>query len=60
MDYLLSAKQMCERLSMNPATLYRKIRRGEIDAPLKDGPRSKWLESSAQKYIEGLKRQNAA
>lgn len=60
MERLLSVKAVCTALDMHRATLYRKIKAGEIPQPLKDGPRSKWPESEIQPYIERLKAQRAA
>lgn len=45
---------------MHRSTLYRKIASGEIPKPLKDGPRSKWLEEDITPYIEKLTEQRHA
>ncbi|EAP6364823.1 helix-turn-helix domain-containing protein [Salmonella enterica] len=58
MSSLLSAKAVCHRLDMHRATLYRKIKAGEIPAPFKDGPRSKWKEEDIQAYIDKLSNVN--
>lgn len=57
MPNLLSPKAVCAKLDMHRATLYRKIAAGEIPKPLKDGPRSKWLEEDIAPYIEKLAKQ---
>ncbi|HCC77886.1 helix-turn-helix transcriptional regulator [Atlantibacter hermannii] len=60
MEKLLSVKAVCDVLSMSRATLYRKVSCGELPRPLKDGPRSKWPESSIVPYIERIKSQSQA
>ncbi|MBD2803071.1 AlpA family phage regulatory protein [Xenorhabdus sp. M] len=56
MEKLLNRKQVCTVLSLSRATLYRKIERGLIPKPLKDGRSSKWKESDLQSYIDSLNR----
>ncbi|AOM40221.1 helix-turn-helix transcriptional regulator [Xenorhabdus hominickii] len=56
MDKLLSAKQICEAISISKPTLYRKIESGQIPKPLKDGRRSRWKESDIIHYINSLSR----
>ncbi|RSB58995.1 AlpA family phage regulatory protein [Atlantibacter subterranea] len=60
MEKFLSPAAVCEVLNMSRATLYRRISCGEIPKPLKDGPRSKWPESSIVPYIERIKSQSQA
>ena len=60
MPNLLSAKTVCAKLDMHRSTLYRKIASGEIPKPIKDGPRSKWLEEDIAPYIDKLTKQRQA
>ncbi|HBZ17549.1 MAG TPA: hypothetical protein DEO73_17555 [Pantoea sp.] len=55
MERLLSVKAVCVALDMHRATVYRKVKAGELDPPLKDGRRTKWPESSIVKYQQSLK-----
>ncbi len=55
MDRLLNVKEVCGILDMHRATIYRKVKSGEIDPPKKIGRSTKWPESSIKKYLAGLK-----
>ena len=56
MEHLMSAKAVAAALDMHRSTVYRKVKSGELDPPLKDGRRTKWPESSIVKYQQSLKR----
>ena len=60
MERLISIKEVCVVLNMHRSTVYRKIKLGEIDKPLKDGRRKKFKESHIIKYQQGLHQMNAA
>ncbi|WP_390932484.1 helix-turn-helix domain-containing protein [Pantoea septica] len=61
MERMYSCRQVCEILSIGKTTLYRKVKNGEIDKPLRNGCRmSRWPESSIIRYQESLKRNHAA
>ncbi|MEI9613195.1 MULTISPECIES: helix-turn-helix transcriptional regulator [Atlantibacter] len=55
MDRLLNVKEVCGILDMHRATIYRKVKSGELDPPKKIGRSTKWPESSIKKYLAGLK-----
>lgn len=61
MEKQYKVKEVCSLLGMHRATLYRKIAKGEIDPPIKDGCRmTRFLESSIIKYQERLKSSSQA
>ena len=58
---LLTPLDVCRRLSVCKATLYRMIRRGEFPRPFKVGFQSRWRPDAVAAWIaEQEERQNAA
>lgn len=54
-------KEVCNILCISRATLYRKVKSGEIEEPLRNGSRlARWTESSITRYQETLKCRSAA
>lgn len=51
---LMSTEDVCRALCMHRATLYRKVKAGEIIRPMKDGSRSKWHKDDIEAYINRL------
>lgn len=61
MEKQYKVKEVCNLLGMHRSTLYRKIKNGEIDPPVKDGCRmTRLLESSIIKYQNRLKSETQA
>ncbi|EPV6901363.1 helix-turn-helix transcriptional regulator [Enterobacter hormaechei] len=54
-EQLYKAREICQILKISRATFYRKVKRNEIDPPLKDGAMARWPESSIIKYQERLR-----
>jgi prophage regulatory protein len=52
---LLSIEDLAARgLSLNKATIWRKLKRGEFPRPVKVGNRNHWVELEIDEYIAGL------
>ena len=47
----VSIKEFAKRMNMSEPTLYDRIKKGEIDQPHKDGPRSYYLNSYVNEVI---------
>lgn len=47
----VSIKEFAKRMNMSEPTLYDRIKKGEIDQPYKDGPRSYYLNSYVNEVI---------
>lgn len=56
-EQFYKAPEICSILKISRATFYRKVKRNEIDPPLKDGATARWPESSIIKYQERLRTQ---
>ena len=54
-DYLLTAKEVCEWLGRSHASLYRDISDGQIPQPIKLGRSSRWPVSEIRALIERAK-----
>ena len=54
-DYLLTAKEVCEWLGRSHASLYRDISGGKIPPPVKIGHSSRWPASEIRAFIERAK-----
>ena len=57
MDKLITIKEAAARLASSTRDVYRKIARGDLPKPIKDGRSSKFFESDISDYIENLKKQ---
>jgi len=47
----VSIKEFAKRMNMSEPTLYDRIKKGEIDQPSKDGPRSYYLNSYVNEVV---------
>lgn len=47
----VSIKEFAKRMNMSEPTLYDRIKKGEIDQPHKDGPRSYYLNSYVNEVV---------
>jgi len=55
MENLLNRVEVCRMFgSINPATLYRHIRRGLLPKPVKIGGSSRWLRSECEAALQAM------
>lgn len=54
-EQFYKVREICQILKISRSTLYRKVKRNEIEPPLKDGAMARWPESSIIKYQELLR-----
>ena len=47
----ITTTQLVEKLQLSRTTIWRKIKDGELPAPVKFGPNNRWLESQIDEFM---------